>query len=116
MIVIDKLELSEDNPPTIIVDQIQSIDAAARSNEFLVLRAPQHDDFSTLCDSILTLLSTNPGDCEVALEALIEEKTVVRIKPNGALRVRRSSELEQALKALGCSVTFETATNGNGRY
>ena len=116
VIVIGKLELSEDNPPTIIVDQVQSIDAAARSNEFLVLRAPQHDDFSTLCDSILTLLSTNPGDCEVALEALIEDKTVVRIRPNGALRVRRSSELEQALKDLGCSITFEKATNGNGRY
>ncbi len=55
-IVIGRLELSEDNPPTIIVDQLQSIDGAAKNNEFLVLRAPQHEDFSTLCDSILTLL------------------------------------------------------------
>ncbi len=114
-IVMGRLELSEDNPPTIIVDQVQSIDAAARSNEYLVLRTPAHDDFSTLCDSILTLLSTNPGDCEVTLEALIEQGTVVRIKPNGALRVRRSSELEKALKDLGCGVTFEKTTNGNGR-
>jgi DNA polymerase-3 subunit alpha len=114
-IVIGKLELSEDNPPTIIVDQIQSIDAAERGNEFLVLRTPQHDDFSTLCDSILTLLSTNPGDCEVTMEALIEDGTVVRIKPNTALRVRRSAELERALKDLGCGVSFETATNGHTR-
>ena len=114
-IVIGKLELSEDNPPTIIVDQLQSIDAAERGNEFLVLRTPQHDDFSTLCDSILTLLSTNPGECEVTMEALIEEGTVVRIKPNNALRVRRSADLEQALKDLGCSVTFETTTNGHAR-
>jgi hypothetical protein len=61
------------------------------------------------------LLSTNPGDCEVTMEALIEEGTVVRIKPNNALRVRRSAELEQALKALGCGVSFETATNGHAR-
>ncbi|HKY43728.1 MAG TPA: DNA polymerase III subunit alpha [Pyrinomonadaceae bacterium] len=113
-IVTGRLELSEDNPPTIIVDQLQSIEGAARSNEFLVLRAPQHEDFSTLCDSILTLLSANPGDCEVAVEALIDEGTVVRIKPNGALKVRRSSELEQSLKELGCAVTFETA-NGHAR-
>jgi hypothetical protein len=114
-IVIGKLELSEDNPPTIIVDQLQSIEAAERGNEFLVLRTPQDDDFSMLCDSILTLLSTNPGDCEVTMEALIEDRTIVRIKPNTALRVRRSAELEQALKDLGCGVSFETATNGHTR-
>jgi DNA polymerase-3 subunit alpha len=109
VIVIGRLELSEDNPPTIIVDQVQSIDATARGNEFIVLRTPKHDDFSTLCDSILTLLSANPGDCEVTIEALIEEGTVVRVKPNNALRVRRSGELEQALKNLGCAVSIETA-------
>jgi hypothetical protein len=108
--IVGRLELSEDNPPTIIVDQVQSIDATIRGNEFLVLRTPQHDDFSTLCDEILILLNANPGDCEVALEALIDEGTVVRVKPNGALRVRRSSELEQALKDLGCAITIETTT------
>jgi DNA polymerase III alpha subunit len=113
-IVIGRLELSEDNPPTIIVDQVQSIDATARNNEFLVLRTPQHDDYSSLCDSILSLLSANPGDCEVAFEALIDDGTVVRIKPNNALRVRRSGELEQSLKELGCGVSVET-TNGHAR-
>jgi predicted nucleic acid-binding protein len=108
VIVIGRLELSEDNPPTIIVDQVQSIDAKERGNEFLVLRAPQHDDFSTLCDSILTLLNANPGDCEVAIEALIEEGTVVRVKSNNTLRVRRSGALERALKELGCGVSIET--------
>jgi DNA polymerase-3 subunit alpha len=111
VIVNGRLELSEDNPPTIIVDQVQSIDATIRGNEFLVLRTPhQHDDFSTLCDEILILLNANPGDCEVALEALIDEGAVVRVKPNGALRVRRTNELEQALKDLGCAITIETTT------
>ncbi|HEY0761317.1 MAG TPA: DNA polymerase III subunit alpha [Pyrinomonadaceae bacterium] len=108
-IVIGRLELSEDNPPTIIVDQLQSMDARAKDNEFLVLRTPQHDDFSTLCDSILTLLNANPGDCEVALEAVVNGGTVVRVKPNDALRIKRSTEFEQALKALGCSVSVERA-------
>jgi hypothetical protein len=108
-IVIGKLELSEDNPPTIIVDQLQSIDAAEKGNEFLVLRTPQHDDFTTLCDSILTLINLNPGDCEIAFETLISDGTVVRIRPNDTLRVRRSGELEQALKELGCAVTVETS-------
>ncbi|HKN84007.1 MAG TPA: DNA polymerase III subunit alpha, partial [Pyrinomonadaceae bacterium] len=114
-IVIGRLELSEDNPPTIIVDQVQSIDATARGNEFLVLRAPQHEDFPTLCDSILSLLNANPGDCEVLMEALFADGAVVRIKPSDALRVKRSAELEQALKELGCTISFESAKNGNGR-
>ncbi|HYK20706.1 MAG TPA: OB-fold nucleic acid binding domain-containing protein, partial [Pyrinomonadaceae bacterium] len=112
VIVIGRVELSEDNPPTIIVDQVQSIDATARGTEFLVLRAPQHDDFPTLCDSILSVLSANPGDCEVTMEALIDNVTVVRIKPNDALRVKRSAEMEQALKELGCVVSVETTKNG----
>ena len=91
------------------MDQIQSLDAAERGNEFLVLRTPQNDDFTGLCDSILTLINLNPGDCEVAFETLIGDGTLVRIRPNDALRVKRSGALEQALKELGCAVTVETS-------
>src|SRR6185369_13500255 len=101
-IIIGRLELSEDNPPTIIVDQVQSIEASARQNEFLVLRPPQQEDLSTLYDSILSVLSTNPGDTEVAIETRTDNGLVVRIQPNNALRVKRSSELEEALKKIGC--------------
>ena len=114
VVIIGRLELSEDNPPTIIADQVKSIDAAASVNEFLVLRAPQGEDFPTVCDSILELLSANPGECDVTLEALTDSGTVVRVKANTALRVKRSSELEEALKKLGCRVSIETAMNGNG--
>jgi len=114
VVIVGRLELSEDNPPTIIVDQVQSIDAASRVNEFLVLRTPQGDDFPTVCDSILDVLNANPGDCEVTLEAFTDNGTIVRIKVNSALRVKRSSELEDALKKLGCRVSVETSANGNG--
>ncbi|HXQ69862.1 MAG TPA: DNA polymerase III subunit alpha [Pyrinomonadaceae bacterium] len=114
VVIMGRLELSEDNPPSIIVDQVQSIDAASRSGEFLVLRTPQGDDFATLCDEILGLLSSNPGDCDVTFEALIDNGTIVRVRANQALRVKRSSELEEALKKLGCRVSVENPSNGNG--
>jgi hypothetical protein len=114
VVIIGRLELSEDNPPTIIVDQVQSIDAASRVNEFLVLRTPPGADFPTLCDHILGLLSANPGDCDVTLEALTDNGTIVRVRANQALRVKRSSELEEALKKLGCSINVESTPNGNG--
>ena len=60
------------------------------------------------------MLSANPGDCDVTLEALTDNGTIVRVRANQALRVKRSSELEEALKKLGCSVSVEIPTNGNG--
>jgi DNA polymerase-3 subunit alpha len=114
MVIIGRLELSEDNPPSIIVDQVQSIDAASRVNEFLVLRAPQSDDLLGLCDSILDVLNAHPGDCDVTFEAMTGSGAVVRIRANNALRVKRSNELEEALQKLGCVVRIETAANGNG--
>jgi DNA polymerase-3 subunit alpha len=106
-VIIGRLELSEDNPPTIIVDQVQSMDASARQNEFMVLRPPQEEDLSTLYDSILSVLSTNPGDTEVAIETTTDNGLVVRIQANNALRVKRSNELEAALKKIGCAISFE---------
>jgi len=106
-VIIGRLELSEDNPPTIIVDQVRSIEASEQQNEFMVLRPPQEEDVSTLYDSILSVLSTNPGDCGVAIETQTGDGLVVRIQANNALRVKRSSELEAALKKIGCGVSFE---------
>src|SRR6185503_12884992 len=60
-IIKGRLELSEDNPPTIIVDHVQTMDAVAEGAEFLVLRAPKDNDFSGLLDSILSVLSAHPG-------------------------------------------------------
>jgi DNA polymerase-3 subunit alpha len=111
VVIVGRLELSEDNPPTIIVDQVQSIDAASRANEFLVLRTPPQEDFPALCDSILSVLSANPGDCDVQVEALTGDGTIVRIKANNALRVKRTAELEESLKKLGCTVSVEKVPN-----
>lgn len=109
-VIIGRLELSEDNPPTIIVDQCQSIDASERQNEFMVLRPPREEDVSTLYDSILSVLSTNPGECDVRIETKTEDGLVVRIQANTQLRVKRSNELEEALKKIGCGVSFEKET------
>jgi DNA polymerase-3 subunit alpha len=112
-IISGRLELSEDNPPSIIVDQVQTIDAASKSNEFMVVKTPKHGDFESLCDSILGLLSSSPGDCDVTLEAEIEVGTVVRVSANPQLRVRRSPELEEEFRKLGCAVSYEKpAANG----
>ena len=111
VVAIGRLELSEDNPPTIIADQVQSMEAISKSNEFVVLRTPQQSDFPALLDAILSLLSAHPGSCDVALEAVVDGQTIVRIKANSALRISRSSELEKSLRQLGCAVSIEKGTS-----
>jgi DNA polymerase-3 subunit alpha len=110
VVVTGRLELSEDNPPTIIAEQVQSMEAVSRNNEFVVLRAPSQDDFPALLDSILSVLSAHPGNSDVAIETLVDKQTVVRIKANSALRVSRCDELEQSLNRLGCVMSTERAT------
>jgi len=106
-IIKGRLELSEDNPPTIIVDQVQTIDAANEVSEFVVLKTPTHDDYPTLFDSILSVLSSHPGDCDITLETQLDETTTVRVKANPALRIKRSAEFEEAVKSLGCQMAVE---------
>jgi DNA polymerase-3 subunit alpha len=107
VLISGRLELSEDNPPTVFVDQLQSLEDILKNREVVVIRVPPADDAESLLDAILHLLNTHPGNCEVELETLTDADILVRMKANSALRVDRGSKLEVALTQLGCSVTIE---------
>ncbi len=108
VLVTGRLELSEDNPPTVIVDQLQSLDDILKNRELVIFQVPVTDDEDGLFDSILHLINTHPGSCDVMLETVIDVDTLVRVKVNSALRVARSAKLESALKQLGCTFRIET--------
>lgn len=115
VLVSGRLELSEDNPPTVIVDQVQSLDDILKNRETVIFHVPATDDRAGLFDSILHLINTHPGSCDVTLETLIDADTLVRVKVNSALRVARSAKLETALKQLGCTVRIETVAETKNR-
>jgi DNA polymerase-3 subunit alpha len=117
-LVSGRLELSEDSPPSVVVDQIQSLDEVARNKEVVVLRLPEPEDPEVFFDSILHLLNTNPGNCDVALELVVDGDKLVRVKTNAAIRVERSAVLSAALEKEGCTIRSERVVpNGsdNGR-
>jgi DNA polymerase III subunit alpha len=115
VLVTGRLELSEDNPPSVIADQVQSLDVILKNRELVVFQVPATDDQEGLFDSILHLINTHPGNCEVTLETVIDADIVVRVKVNSALRVARSGKLESALKQLGCTVTVEPVAETSKR-
>lgn len=104
-----RLELSEDNPPSIIADQVQSLDDVARAKELIVLRVPPADDADELFDSILQVINTHSGGCEVVLETAVDANLLVRVKVNSTLRVERSERLETAFRKVGCGLKVEKA-------
>ena len=116
MLVSGRLEISEDGPPSIIVDQLQSLDEMLKAKELIVLRLPHPEgDPEQVFDGILHLINTHPGNCDIALEASLDDGVLVRIKVNSSLRIERSEKLETALRNMGCGLKVERmafAANG----
>ena len=107
VLVSGRLELSEDNPPSIIVDQVQSLDEMIKAKELVVLSVPKADDPEELFDHILHVINTHSGNCDVMLETSIESDLVVRVKVSSTLRVERSEKFETAVRAIGCALKIE---------
>jgi hypothetical protein len=114
-LVTGRLELSEDNPPTVVVDQLQRLDDILKNRELIVVQLPATGELESLFDAILHLISMHPGSCDVALEAVVESDTVVRVKANSALKVDRSLKFESALKGLGCGIKIERVLHAVSR-
>jgi len=107
VLVTGRLEIGEDNPASIIVDQVQSLDEIAKAKELVVLRVPRSDDPAQLFDDILHLINTHSGNCDVVMETAVDVNLIVRVKVNSSLRVERSEKLELALREVGCVLRVE---------
>jgi DNA polymerase-3 subunit alpha len=102
-LVTGRLELADDNPPTIIVDQVQRLDGilANKANSVLI-RVSSTEQKEMLFERILEVLHKHPGADEVVLEMILEPDVQVRIRANTQLRVRHCQALVSDLKQLGC--------------
>jgi DNA polymerase-3 subunit alpha len=114
VLVTGRLELGEDSPPSVIVDQVQCLDAILKARELVVLRVPQAPDPAELFDSILHLINTHSGNCELMLETAVDRDLLVRVKVSSTLRVERSEKLETALRKVGCKLSVEKMSLASG--
>ncbi|MDQ2976133.1 MAG: DNA polymerase III subunit alpha, partial [Acidobacteriota bacterium] len=107
VLITGRLEIGEDNPPSIIVDHVQGLDEMVKAKELVVLRVPQAEDPPQLFDSILHLINTHPGNCDVVLETSVNVDLIVRMKVNSSLKVERSEKFESAVRKAGCGIRVE---------
>ena len=113
VLVTGRLELAEDNPPSIIVDQVQSLDEMWKAKELVILRVPPAPDPAELFDGILHLINSHAGNCDIMLETAVND-LVVRVKVSSTLRVERSEKFEAAARQMGCVLKVERLAPANG--
>jgi DNA polymerase-3 subunit alpha len=111
VLVSGKLELSEDNPPSIIVDQVQGLDELVKAKELVVLRVPPAPDPAQFFDTLLHVINTHSGNTEIMLETSVDQNLLVRVKVNPSLRIERSEKFETAVRQAGCVLLVERISN-----
>jgi len=107
VLITGKAEITEDAAATVFAEDVLALDEAIqRRARELVIRLPATDDASVLCENISAVLERSKGDCEVFVEMTLEGGLVL-IRAHPSLKVQGSVELEQALRDLGCEITWQ---------
>jgi DNA polymerase-3 subunit alpha len=114
VLISGRLELGEDNPPSIIVEQVRALDDMVKAKELVVLVVPQTTDPAELFDSLLHLINTHAGNCDVMLETSVGDDVVVRVKVSSTLRVERTDRFETAVRKIGCGIKVERMAISSG--
>ncbi|MCA1594557.1 MAG: hypothetical protein LC754_18410 [Acidobacteria bacterium] len=134
LLVTGKLDGGQDSLPTIVCDEIYSLEKARiRNSHFgvsyavsqdstqtLLIEFPAHDDAPAMYEKVSQTLLSHPGDCDVLFDIHLREDGVrVRLRPARAFRVASGQPLEDALNAAGVSSTWvdpnpaQTAAQGS---
>jgi len=107
VLVIGRVEVSDEGSVTIIVEKLAGLDQAIQQKaRELVIRFPFARDSGQLCNDVKSLLEQSKGDCDVFIE-LLSEGVLVRLRAHPSLKVLGSAEMEAALRSLGCEVRWE---------
>jgi DNA polymerase-3 subunit alpha len=110
VLVTGRVENSDD-VTTLIVDKVDELDQAIQQKATEVtIRLPAHDELAQVCQSVKTVLETARGNCEVFVEVLANGSRV-RMRAHPSLKVKGSTQLEKALRELGCEVHWEGHTS-----
>jgi DNA polymerase-3 subunit alpha len=109
VLITGRVENNDDNT-TLIVDKVDELDQAIQQKATeVIIRLPVQDELTKMCESVKAVLENARGECDVFLEVL-SNGSRVRMRAHPSLRVQGSTQLEDALRALGCEVHWEGHT------
>jgi len=110
VLVTGRVENSDD-ATSLIVEKVDELDQAIQQKATEVtIQLPAPEELKPLCESVKVLLESAPGQCEVFIEVVCSG-SLVRMRAHPSLRVQGSTQLESALRQLGCEVLWEGHTS-----
>jgi DNA polymerase-3 subunit alpha len=102
-----RVEVSEDSPATIIVDQLGELTQAVQQKaREMVIRFSHEPPDAKTWEQMKQILEASPGECEVFVEVPVANATV-RVRAHPSLRIQGSTAIENDLRKLGCEITWE---------
>jgi DNA polymerase-3 subunit alpha len=108
LIATGKVESTEGQEITLILDEVQKLEDAVPSKAkkvFISLPSQRRADEKIL-EEIFAMLSRHQGKCDVLLELELEENLSVKLLSQ-PLRINGTRNLENELKNKGCKVIWE---------
>jgi DNA polymerase-3 subunit alpha len=107
VLVNGRAEISDDGAITVIVDKVTELTQAMQKKaREITIGFPDTSDPTELCEAVRNLLEQSKGDCDVFVE-VVSEGMLVRVRAHPSLKVQGSTEIESALRKLGCEVRWE---------
>jgi DNA polymerase-3 subunit alpha len=107
VLVNGRAEISDDGAITVIVEKVTELTQAMQKKaREIIIGFPDTSNPTELCEAVRNLLEQSKGDCDVFVE-VVSEGMLVRVRAHPSLKVQGSTEIESALRNLGCEVRWE---------
>jgi DNA polymerase-3 subunit alpha len=107
VLVNGRAEISDDGAITVIVEKVTELTQAMQKKaREIIIGFPDTSNPTELCEAVRNLLEQSKGDCDVFVE-VVSEGMLVRVRAHPSLKVQGSTEIESALRNLGCKVRWE---------
>jgi DNA polymerase III alpha subunit len=107
VLVTGRVESSDEGTVTLMVEKVGELDGAIQQKaKEIIVRLPTATDLAKTCDDVKQVLEGSRGECEVFVE-VISNGALVRMRAHPSLKVQGSTQLEAALRNLGCDVNWD---------
>ncbi len=107
VLVTGRVESSDEGAVTLMVEKVGELDQAIQQKaKEIIVRLPATGDVPRMCDDVKQVLEAARGECEVYVE-VITNGALVRMRAHPSLKVQGSTQLESALRNLGCEVNWD---------
>jgi DNA polymerase III subunit alpha len=107
VLVTGRVENSDEGAVTLMVEKVGELEQAIQQKaKEIIVRLPSDTDLPKICEEVKQVLEASRGECEVYVE-VISNGALVRMRAHPSLKVQGSSQLEAALRNLGCEVNWD---------